>query len=129
MATPTSTEAVPEITPRPRTLSLAGREGEQMWTPRHRTRHETRLKDVVVQASLDEVARFLERADPPGRPNAQPGRLVMAGIAWHLGTGGAGRDLPAGFPPCRRVYGWFLLLIEKSLFEALMRALACRQRL
>src|SRR3954471_3756811 len=76
-----------------------------MWTPRHRTRHETRLKDVVVQASLDEVARFLERADPPARPNAQPVRLVMAAIAWHLRTGGAWRDLPAGFPPWRRVYG------------------------
>src|SRR4051812_22172062 len=93
-----------------------------MWTPRHRTRHETRLKDVVVQASLDEVARFLERADPPARPNAQPVRLVMAAIAWHLRTGGAWRDLPAGFPPWRRVYGWFRRWIEKSLFEALMRA-------
>jgi hypothetical protein len=29
-----------------------------MWTERHRTRHETRLKDMVLQASLDEVPAF-----------------------------------------------------------------------
>jgi putative transposase len=99
-----------------------------MWTDRHRTRHETRLKDMVMQAGLDEVARFLEQADPPGRPNAQPVRLVLAAIAWHLRVGGAWRALPAGFPPWRTVYGWFRRWIERGLFERLMRALARRQR-
>lgn len=59
-----------------------------MWTDRHRTRHEARLKDMVLQAGLDEVAGFLERGDPPGRPDATAARQVLAGIAWHLRTGG-----------------------------------------
>ena len=92
-----------------------------MWTDRHRTRHETRLKDMVLQVGLDEVARFLERADPPGRSDATPVRQVLAGIAWHLRTGGGWRDLPARFPPWRTVYGWFRRWVAKGLFEALMR--------
>ncbi len=99
-----------------------------MWTLRHRTRHEARLKDMGLQAGLDEVTRFLERADPPGSPDATPARRVMAGIAWHLRVGGAWRALPAGFPPWRTVYGWFRRWIDKGLFESLMRALARRQR-
>jgi len=99
-----------------------------MWTDRHRTRHEARLKDMVLQTSLDEVARFLERADPPGRPDATPARQVLAGIAWHLRTGGGWRALPGGYPPWRTVYGWFRRWIDKGLFESLMRALARRQR-
>ncbi|WP_455961471.1 transposase [Methylorubrum aminovorans] len=83
---------------------------------------------MVLQAGLDEVACFLERADPPGSPNARPVRLVVAAIAWHLRFGGAWRRLPAGFPPWRTVYGWFRRWIEKWLFESLMRALARRQR-
>lgn len=49
--------------------------GEQMWTDRHQTRHATRLKDMVLQAGLDEVARFLKRADPPGRLDATERRV------------------------------------------------------
>lgn len=52
-----------------------------MWTDRHRTRHEARLKVMVLQAGLDEVARFLERADSPGRLDATPARRVLTGIA------------------------------------------------
>lgn len=76
-------------------------DGEQIWTDRHRPRHETRLKDMVQQVSLDEVAWLLKRADPPGSPNARPVRLVLAAMAWHLQVGGAWRRLPAGFPPGR----------------------------
>lgn len=107
---------------------LAGRDGEQMWTDRHRTRQEARLKEMVLQAGLDEVARFLARADPPSRPEATAARQVLAGIAWHLRTGGGWRALPAGFPPWRTVYGWFRRWIEKGLFEVLMRALGARPR-
>ena len=107
---------------------LAGRRGEQMWTDRYRTRHEARLKDMVLQAGLDEVAHFLKRADPPGRPEATAERQVLAGIAWHLRTGGGWRALPAGFPLWRTVYRWFRRWIEKGLFESLMQALARRQR-
>lgn len=81
-----------------------------------------------LQAGLDEVARFLERADLPSRQDATPVRRALAGITWHLRTGGGWRVLPAGFPPWRTVYGWFRRWIEKGLFEILMRALARRQR-
>ena len=83
---------------------------------------------MVIQAGLDEVARFLEQADPPGSPNAQPVRVVLAAIAWHLRVGGAWRALAAGFPPWRTVYGWFRRWIDKGLFERLLRVLARRQR-
>ena len=43
-----------------------------MWTDQHRTR----LKDVVMQAGLDEVARFLERAGPATRLNAKSDRAA-----------------------------------------------------
>ena len=99
-----------------------------MWTDRHRTRHETRLKDIVVQAGLDEMARLVERVDPPGSASATPARRVVAAIAWHLRVGGTWRALPAGFPPWRTVYGWFRRWIEKGVFEILMRAGARRQR-
>ena len=99
-----------------------------MWTERHRTRHEARLKNRVVQTGLDEMARLVERADPPGRANATPARQVVAAIAWHLRVGGGWRALPAGFPPWRTVYGWFRRWIEKGVFEILMRALARWQR-
>jgi putative transposase len=99
-----------------------------MWTDRHRTRHEARLKNIVVQAGLDEMARLVERADPPGSASATPARQVVAAIAWHLRVGSAWRALPAGFPPWRTVYGWFRRWIEKGVFEILMRALARRQR-
>nr|WP_162242149.1 IS5 family transposase [Methylobacterium sp. Leaf111] len=74
------------------------------------------------------MARFLIRADPPGRPEATAARQLLTGIAWHLRTGGGWRTLPAGFPPWRTVYGWFRRWIEKGLFESLMPALARRQR-
>lgn len=86
---------------------MAGWRQEQLWTERHRTRHEARLKDIVVQTGLDELARLVERVDPPGS-------------AW--------RALPAGFPPWRTVYGWCRRWIEKGVFASLMRALARRQR-
>ena len=59
-----------------------------MWSDRHRTRREARLRDRVLRVGLDEVARFLERADPPVSPNAPPTRLVLAAIAWPLRGGG-----------------------------------------
>ncbi|WP_246692894.1 transposase [Methylobacterium sp. WL64] len=74
------------------------------------------------------MARVLERFDPPGSPAAKPARQVLARIAWHLRMGGAWRMLPAGVPSWRTVYGWFRRWSEKELFEALMRALARRQR-
>ncbi|WP_443136638.1 transposase [Methylobacterium sp. Leaf112] len=64
-----------------------------------------------------------------GGPTSDASRDVPEGhIARHLRTGGARRGLPAGFPPWRTVYGWFRRWTDKGLFEALMRALARRQR-
>lgn len=34
-----------------------------MWTERHRTRHEARVKTIVVQTGLDEMARLADRDD------------------------------------------------------------------
>ncbi|WP_419829966.1 IS5 family transposase [Methylobacterium sp.] len=65
---------------------------------------------------------------PPARLDATPARRVLAGIAWHLRTGGAWRALPARFPAWRTVYGWFRRWIDKGLFESLMPALVRRQR-
>ena len=86
-----------------------------MWTDRHRTHHETRLKNIAVQAGLDEMASPAERIDPPGSASATPARQIVAVIAWHLRVGSAWRALPAGFPPWRTVYAWFRRWIERGV--------------
>src|ERR671938_1692913 len=109
-------------------IRLGGRGEGVMWTAEHRARHEARLKEMVSVCAVEEMARVLERADPPRSARATPVRAVVAALAWHLRVGGAWRALPAGFPPWRTVYGWFRRGIDKGLFESLMRALARRQR-
>src|SRR3982751_1305983 len=96
-----------------------------MWTKAHRARHYARLKKMVPAGAVGEIARWLERADPPRSEQRTPLRPVVAALAWHLRVGGA---LPAGFPPWRTVYGWFRRWLEKGLFERLLRVLARRQR-
>jgi hypothetical protein len=51
--------------------------------------YETRLKDIVLQESLDEVAHFLEQADPPDASNATSAHWMLEEIAWYLRFGGA----------------------------------------
>ncbi|WP_375466177.1 hypothetical protein, partial [uncultured Methylobacterium sp.] len=83
----------------------------------------------VVQAGLDEVARFLAREDPPTRPNARPARLGLAAIAWHLRGGRCVASAACGLPAL--AHGLRLvpaLLVARGLFERLVRALARRQR-
>jgi transposase len=99
-----------------------------MWTKAHRARHDARLKQMVSAGAVGEIARWLERADPPRREQRTPLRPVVAALAWHLRVGGAWRALPAGFPPWRTVYGWFRRWLEKGLFEALLRAVARLRR-
>lgn len=53
---------------------------------------------------------------------------MVAGIWWHLRVGGAGRALPAGYPPWRTVYGWFRRWQEAGLFDALLRSVARGRR-
>ena len=70
-----------------------------MWTEAHRARHAARLKEMVAAGAVGEIARWLERADPPRSERRTPVRPVVAALAWHLRVGGAWRAPPAGFPP------------------------------
>ena len=74
-----------------------------MWTEAHRARHEPRLKGLVATRTIEEIAGWLERADPPRSGRATPVRRVVGAIAWHLRVGGPWRALPAGWPPWRTV--------------------------
>ena len=67
-----------------------------MWTEAHRARHDARLKAVVSLHAVGEVARWLERVDPPRSARAAPYAAVVRGLAWHLRVGGAWRALPFG---------------------------------
>jgi transposase len=99
-----------------------------MWTGAHRARHEARLKERVAAGAVGEIARWLERADPPRSERRTPVRPVVAALAWHLRVGGAWRARPAGFPPWRTVYGWFRRWLDLGLLDALLRAIARSRR-
>jgi transposase len=102
--------------------------GDEMWTEAHRARHEPRLKGLVAACAVEEIAAWLERADPPRSGRATPARRVVGAIAWHLRVGGPWRALPTGFPAWRTVYGWFRRWLELGLFDALLREVARRRR-
>ena len=99
-----------------------------MWTEAHRARHDARLKEMVTMSAAGELARWLERADPPGSERRTPAQRVVAALAWHLRVGGAWRALPIGFPPWRTVYGWFRRWLALGVFEALLRGVARLRR-
>src|SRR3954467_7928514 len=67
-----------------------------MWTEAHRARHDVRLKEIVSLNAVAEVARWLERVDPPRSGRATPYGAVVRAIAWHLRIGGPWRGVPAG---------------------------------
>jgi hypothetical protein len=81
-----------------------------MWTEAHRARHDARLKEIVSLHAVGQVARWLERVDPPRSGRATPYGAVVRAIAWgglnggaivyHRGRGtvyqGGGRELAAG---------------------------------
>ena len=67
-----------------------------MWTKAHRARHEARLKEMVKVSAVGEVARWLERADPPRSRRRTPLHRIVAALAWHLCVGGPWRALPGG---------------------------------
>ena len=52
-----------------------------MWTHAHRARHEASVKEMVTRESIEEMARWLERADPPASDEATDYTQVMAGLA------------------------------------------------
>ena len=99
-----------------------------MWTEAHRARHEPRLKELVGTCAVEEIARWLGRADPPRSGRATPARRVVGAIARHLRVGGPWRAQQSGFPAWRTVYGWFRRWLELGLFDALLREVARRRR-
>jgi putative transposase len=99
-----------------------------MWTDAHQARHEAGVKEMVMRESVEEMARWLERADPSASNEATDDTWVVAGIAWHLHVGGGWRALPGEFPRWRTVYGWFRRWCEKGLFDRYMQEVARRRR-
>ena len=99
-----------------------------MWTEAHRARHNARLKEAVSTHAVGEIARWLERADPPRTKRRTPLLPVVGAIAWHLRVGGAWRALPPGWPPWRTVYGWFRRWLDLGLFDRILRAVARLRR-
>ena len=43
-----------------------------MWIEAHRARHDARLKEIVSWNAVAQVARWLERVDPPRSGRATP---------------------------------------------------------
>src|SRR5215212_1256164 len=99
-----------------------------MWTEAHRARHDARLKEIVSLNAIGQVARWLERADPPRSGRATPYGAVVRAIAWHLRIGGPWRALPPGGPHWRTVYGWFRKWMSLGLFDRLLADVARRRR-
>jgi hypothetical protein len=64
---------------------LVGRTGVEMWTRAQRARHEAALKEMVSSGAIEEMARWLERAEPPRSARATPILPVVSAIAWHSG--------------------------------------------
>src|SRR3712207_4788478 len=93
-----------------------------MWTEAHRARHDARLKGMVSIHAVGEIARGLERADPPRSKRRTPLLPVVGAIAWHLRVGGAWRALPAGWPPWRTVYGWVRRRLALGVVDPGLRA-------
>ena len=78
--------------------------------------------------AVGQVARWLERADPPRSARATPYAAVVRGLAWHLRVGGAWRALPSGLVHWRTAYGWLRRWLGLGLFEALLRQVAGLRR-
>src|SRR4051812_5691433 len=71
-----------------------------MWTEAHRARHEPGLKGLVAACAVEEIAAWLERADPPRSGRATPVRRVVGAIAWHLRVGAPWRPAGRRGGPC-----------------------------
>ena len=99
-----------------------------MWTQAHRARHDARLKEIVSLNAVAQVARWLERVDPPRSGRATPYVAVVRAIAWHLRVGGSWRALPGTLPAWRTVYGWFRKWLDLGLFDRLLGDVARRRR-
>jgi putative transposase len=99
-----------------------------MWTEAPRARHDARLKEIVSLNAVAQVARWLERVDPPRSGRATPYVAVVRASAWHLRVGGSWRALPGTRPAWRTVYGWFCKWLDLGLFDRLLGDVARRRR-
>ena len=93
----------------------------------HRARHDARLKEIVSLNAVAQVARWLERVDPPRSGRATPYGAVVRAIAWHLRVGGHG-GAAARRAARRTVYGWLRKWMEQGLFDRLLGDVARRRR-
>src|SRR4051794_41942771 len=91
-----------------------------MWTEAHRARHDVRLKEIVSWNAVAQVARWLERVDPPRSGRATPYAAVVRAIAWHLRIGGPWRGLPPGGAPRRTLDGWVWQMVGGGGFGRLL---------
>src|SRR4051812_50132268 len=98
-----------------------------MWTEAHRARHDARLKEVVSLHAVGQIARWLERADPPRSGRATPYGAVVRAIAWHLRIGGPWRAPPPGWPHWRTVVGWVCKWMGLGVFDRLLGGVARRR--
>src|SRR3954466_15580700 len=99
-----------------------------MWTEAHRARHDARLKEVVSLHAVGQIARWLERADPPRSGRATPYSAVVRAIAWHLRIGGPWGGLRPGGPPWGTFFVWFPKGRGLGLFDRLLGDAARRRR-
>lgn len=83
---------------------------------------------MVSRCAEEEMARCLERADPPHSRQATPFLPIVQAIAWHLRVGGPWRALPHSLPPWRTVYGWFRRWQERGLFARMLHDVAILRR-
>ncbi len=99
-----------------------------MGTGQHRALHEVGLKQVVSRCAVEEVARWLERVDPPRSEvaNTSPFRGQLDRLA--PASGRRWRALPPDMPPWRTVYGWFSRWLDLGLFDRLLCDVACLRR-
>src|SRR4051795_5045906 len=71
-----------------------------MWTEAHRARHEPGLKELVAACAVEEVAAWLERADPPRSGRATPVRRG-GGVRGVVGAGRPGGERAGDAGPAR----------------------------
>ena len=83
---------------------------------------------MVSTCAVEEMARWLERADRPRSDRAIPVLPVMGTIAWHFRVGGPWRALRDDSPVWRTVYGWFRRWQDLGLFDRLVCDVARLQR-
>src|SRR4051794_30765918 len=93
-----------------------------MWTEAHRARHDARLKEIVSLHAVGQIARWLERADPPRSGRATPYGAVVRAIAWHL----RGRRPVAGAAARRAALAHRVRLVSQMAGAGAVRPLAGR---